>query len=214
MTAPRRVLLFGGTFDPPHNGHMALLESACRAVRPDLAVIEPAGIPPHKRASATPAAHRLAMARCFEAVWPRVLVDDTEICRGGKSYTIDTLDALAARFPGARLYLAIGSDMLRTFRIWWRWQDILRRAVLVVHSREEGDEGALREAAEGLAAEGGRVVFAPGRVLEISSTQLRRLLEEGGDAGAYLPADVAAYIARNGLYRPGPGAATGEEEQP
>lgn len=202
MMEPRRILLFGGTFDPPHNGHMALLESACSAVRPDLAVVEPAGIPPHKKASATPAQHRLAMARCFESVWPRVLVDDTEIRRGGKSYTVDTLGALQARWPGAQLYLAIGSDMLLTFRIWRHWQEILQRAVLVVHSRRGGDEPSLREFARSLVAEGGRVVFAPGRVLEVSSTQLRQALEAGRTPDGLLPPMVARYITDHGLYRP------------
>lgn len=196
-----RVLLFGGTFDPPHNGHMGLLDCACRAVCPDLVVVEPAGIPPHKAASATPAAHRLAMARCFEAVWPRVLVDDTEVRREGKSYTVDTLETLARRYPGAALYLAMGSDMLLTFREWRRWQDILRLAALVVHSRENGDGPRLAACAQSLEAQGGRVVRAPGRVLEVSSTQVRALAASGQDLSALVPAQVATYIARQGLYR-------------
>ena len=198
-----RILVYGGTFDPPHNGHMALLACACKAVQPGRVLVVPAGVPPHKRASATPAAHRLAMARCFEGVWPGVQVDDIEVRRPGKSYTIDTLRQFHGRWPGAQLYLAIGSDMLTTFRIWHCWQEILRLAVLVVHSRENGDEPALRRFADGIAAEGGRVVFAPGQVLGISSTQVRQLARQGKPLGGLVPPLVERYIATHGLYAPG-----------
>ena len=64
---PQKIILFGGTFDPPHNGHMTLLAGAIEAVRPDLVLVEPAGTPPHKRAGGTSAAHRLAMCECFRS---------------------------------------------------------------------------------------------------------------------------------------------------
>ena len=196
------ILHYGGTFDPPHNGHMALVRAAARLLRPDRIIIEPAGTPPHKAASATPAADRLAMCRCFAALGPGVTVSRWEIDQGGRSYTVHTLEMLRAAWPGAQLYLAIGSDMLLTFRIWRHWQEILQRAVLVVHSRRGGDEPSLREFARSLAEEGGRVVFAPGRVLEVSSTQLRQALEAGRTPDGLLPPMVARYITDHGLYRP------------
>lgn len=198
-----RVLVYGGTFDPPHNGHMALLACACKAVQPNRVLVLPAGIPPHKRASSTPAAQRLAMAHCFTSVWPGVQVDDMEIRRNGKSYTVDTLEQLHAANPAAQLYLAVGSDMLQTFRTWHRWRDILRLAVLVVHSRETGDEPALRAFAKGISQNGGQVVFAPGKVLEISSTRLRQLAAEGKALDGLVPPEVARAIAAWGLYRTG-----------
>ena len=88
---PQKIILFGGTFDPPHNGHMTLLAGAIEAVRPDLVLVEPAGTPPHKRAGGTSAAHRLAMCECFRPLFPELVLDTTEIARGGKSYTIDTV---------------------------------------------------------------------------------------------------------------------------
>ena len=80
---PQKIILFGGTFDPPHNGHMTLLAGAIEAVRPDLVLVEPAGTPPHKRAGGTSAAHRLAMCECFRPLFPELVLDTTEIARGG-----------------------------------------------------------------------------------------------------------------------------------
>ena len=96
-----KVLLFGGTFDPPHNGHVHFLKSAIRAARPDRVVVMPACIPPHKAASATPAALRLAMCECFRPLFPALEVSDWEIRQGGKSYTIDTVKMLEEKYPGA-----------------------------------------------------------------------------------------------------------------
>lgn len=191
------ILHYGGTFDPPHNGHMALVRAAARLLRPDRIIIEPAGTPPHKAASATPAADRLAMCRCFLAAAPGVQLDDGEICRGGKSYTVDTL---RAQYPQARIFLAMGSDMLLSFREWRCWREILRIADLAVQSREEGDEPELAAMARSLAADGGRVVLVKAPALEISSTRLREIIESGGDASAYVPAQVWSYIERHGLY--------------
>ena len=81
-----KLLLFGGTFDPPHNGHVHLLQNAIAAVRPDRVVVMPAGTPPHKAASATPARWRLEMCRCFLPLHENLVVSDWEIKRAGKSY--------------------------------------------------------------------------------------------------------------------------------
>lgn len=197
----KRVLLYGGTFDPPHNGHMALLKASCEAVRPDLVLVTPTGTPPHKEGGETPAALRLEMCRCFLSVWPGVQLDDAEIIRGGKSYTIDTVEAVKARFPQAALYLCVGSDMLLTFHEWRRYRDLLALATLVVHSRRPGDGDALHAAAGRLAAEGGRVLFTGGEVLALSSSELRAGLQAGEDIAALVPPQVLAVIRREGLYQ-------------
>ena len=168
-----KVLLYGGTFDPPHNGHMNNLQAALERVQPDRAIVMPADIPPHKAASATPGAVRLAMCQCFKALSPAVEVSDWEIRQGGKSYTIDTVKMLEQKYPGAAVYLCVGSDMLATFTEWRDWQDLLRRTVLVAQSREEGDMPALRAAARALEAEGGKVIFTGAPALPLASTDLR-----------------------------------------
>ena len=145
-----KVLLYGGTFDPPHNGHMNNLRAALDLVRPDRAIVMPAGTPPHKAASATPGEVRLAMCDCFKALSPLVEVSDWEIRRGGRSYTYNTLEMLQQQCPGAELFLSIGSDMLLSFPRWNRWRDILQMATLVVESRRPGDALALHTAAQQL----------------------------------------------------------------
>ena len=125
MGTVQKVLLYGGTFDPPHNGHMNNLRAALELVRPDKAIVMPAGIPPHKKASTTPGEVRLAMCQCFTALSPAVEVSDWEIAQGGRSYTVHTLEMLRDAYPGAELYLCVGSDMLLTFTQWYRWQDML-----------------------------------------------------------------------------------------
>ena len=212
-----KLLLYGGTFDPPHNGHLNNLRAAAGRVRPDLVVVMPAGVPPHKAASATPAELRLEMCRCFYALegtpgLPRLTVSDWEVCQareGRRNYTVLTLEMLAARCPGATLYLTVGSDMLETFREWYRWQDILQLARLVVVSRRIGDDGALHEAARSLDPAGSHILLAPVEALPMASSELRRRLAAGQDCAAALPESVRAVIRRERLY-----AAPEPPEQP
>ena len=168
-----KLLLFGGTFDPPHNGHMRLLQSAIDAVQPDKVVVMPAGIPPHKAASATPASLRLTMCQCFAPLHPDLAVSDWEIGRGGKNYTIDTVRMLEERYPGAEIFLSVGSDMLTTFTQWREWQSLLQKTTLVVQSRYSGDAASLAAAAQNLEAAGGRVIFAHAPVLQAASSDVR-----------------------------------------
>ena len=197
-----RVLLYGGTFDPPHEGHINLLRSAAQAVQPDRTILMPAGVPPHKAASATPAPLRLAMCRCFVQAWPGVQISDWEISRKGKSYTIDTVRMLGQRYPGARLYLCVGGDMLESFRNWRSWRELLARCVLVAHCREDADQLPFRQAARQLEQEGGKVLLLRARVVPQASTQLRRRILEGQSPWGLLPPATARVVERYRLYRP------------
>ena len=188
---PQKIILFGGTFDPPHNGHMTVLAGAIEAVRPNLVLVEPAGTTPHKRAGGTSAAHRLAMCECFRPLFPELVLDTTEIARGGKSYTIDTVRQMNARYPGAQLYFPMGSDMLLWFRNWAAYRELLRH---------KNDAAPVREYAAGLAAEGGTVLFAKAPVFPVSSTEVRALAAKGRPLDGLVPESVAAYIARHHLY--------------
>ena len=195
-----KVLLYGGTFDPPHNGHMNNLRAALELVQPDRAIVMPAGIPPHKAASTTPGEIRLAMCRCFTSLSPAVEVSDWEIRQGGRSYTVHTLEMLQDRFPGAALYLSVGSDMLLSFTTWRRWQDILHRAVLVVESRRPGDDAALHQAAQHLREAGGRILFAHARSYPCASSDLRTGRIPRAQWEQYLPRTVLQVIQAQGLY--------------
>ncbi len=207
-----KILLYGGTFDPPHNGHLHNLQAVATLVRPDLVWVMPAGVPPHKAASSTPAALRLEMCEAFRALEgteevPALTISDWEIRRaraGQANYTVFTLEMLAGRYPGAELYLAVGSDMLLTFTQWRRWQDILRLATLVCQSREDGDAAALADAARRLVADtpgANRILLAGAEAQPMASSRLRAALAAGEDCSHLLPDAAVRVIRREGLYR-------------
>ncbi len=197
----KRILLYGGTFDPPHNGHIRNLKAAVQAVKPDRVVVMPAGVPPHKAASATPAALRLAMCGCFADAVPGAEISAWEIDRGGRSYTVDTLRMLRQKWPGAHLYLAVGSDMLLSFEEWREWREILSLATLVVQSRRDGDLPALRRMAQTLRAAGGHIVFAHAPAFSCASHEIRQGMFGPEQLAALVPPSVLRIMRENKLYR-------------
>ena len=208
-----KTLLYGGSFDPPHNGHLNNLRAAAACVRPDRVVVMPAGLSPFKQHTAAPAALRLEMCGCFrqlaqgeEAVTPQLEVSSWEIAQaeaGRRNYTVLTVEMLAAQDPEGELYLAVGSDMMLSFDGWHRWQDILRLAHLVVTSRNAGDAPELCAKARQLDASGARILFAPVEALPMASSVLRTRLAAGEECENELPVSVRRVIRREGLYTKG-----------
>lgn len=202
-----KILLYGGSFDPPHNGHLNNLHAAIRRVHPDKVVVMPAGLSPFKQQTAAPAALRLEMCSCFRELGqavPQVEICGWEIAQaeaGNRNYTVLTVEMLARKYPDAQLYLGIGSDMLLSFDAWHRWQDILRLAHLVVVSRNIGDDPALHVKARQLDPAGGRILFAPVEALPMASSGLRARLAAGDPCEAELPEAVRAVIRRENLYQ-------------
>ena len=204
-----KILLYGGSFDPPHNGHLNNLRAAAARVRPDRVVVMPAGLSPFKQSTAAPGSARVEMCACFRALEaegavPALCVSGWEVeqaALGRRNYTVLTLEMLVRENPGAILYLAIGSDMLLSFEGWHRWQDILRLARVVVTSRDIGDAPALHAKAKLLDPSGGRILFAPVQALPMASSQLRARLAAGEECEAELPEEVRSVIRREGLYR-------------
>ena len=206
-----KTLLYGGSFDPPHNGHLNNLRAAAACVRPDRVVVMPAGLSPFKQHTTAPAALRLEMCGCFrqlaqgeEAVTPQLEVSSWEIAQaeaGRRNYTVLTVEMLAAQDPEGELYLAVGSDMLLSFDGWHRWQDILRLAHLVVTSRNVGDAPELHAKALRLDPTGARILFAPVQALPMASSDIRTRLAAGEGCEAELPEAVRAVIRREKLYK-------------
>ena len=176
-----KILLYGGSFDPPHNGHLNNLRAAADRVHPDKIVVMPAGTSPFKEGTNASGALRLEMCRCFAALaqepgMPPLEVSGWEVAQaaaGSRNYTVLTLEMLARENPSAVLYLAIGSDMLLSFEGWHRWQDILRLAHLVVTSRNVGDAPELHAKALRLDPTGARILFAPVQALPMASSDIR-----------------------------------------
>ncbi len=192
-----RLGVFGGTFDPPHVGHLALAEWARDALRLDRVLFVPAGTPPHKhRADLSSPADRLAMTRAAIRGHAAFEVVPLEARRRGPSFTVDTLRALRARFPGARLYLLMGEDSLREFDSWREPEAIARLATLAVALRP----GARRRRPRA----GWRVAWLGNPGLEVSSSALRARVRAGRSVGYLVPEAVARLITRRGLYRAAP----------
>ena len=199
--------VYGGTFNPPHLGHLTSARLAMEALGLDRLIFVPAGDPPHKDLPpfSPPAEERLRMMELAadSMLLPgRVEVSDTEVRREGKSYTADTLAELHEQYPDDELYLLMGTDMFLTLQNWKRPEAICSLAHLAAFARTETD------AAEELEEQGKRLREAYGaeytvlrlpQVVPVSSTQLRDLLpwEEGRE---YLPAAVYGHILRHGLY--------------
>lgn len=191
-----KVLVFGGSFDPPHTGHMNLLANGVRAVCPARVLVVPAGAAPHKAPSPTPGDLRAAMCACFSAVFPAAEICRMEIDRPGKSFTSDTLAELRRQNPGCQWYLLIGADMLLSFTEWHHWQELLGLATLVAAGRAPGQHEALAAAARALEAAGGRVIFAEGPVVEASSGAIRAAIAKGDEEAYKLIPPPADEIAR------------------
>ena len=199
--------IYGGTFNPPHLGHLAAARFALEALELDELRFVPAAAPPHKALPAgTPAPEeRLAMTELAadSLLLPdRVGASDMELARPGKSYTADTLRQLRAKYPGARLWLLMGADMFLTLHQWREPEAIAALAGLCTFARAASDSlEALEAQAAYLQKTFGaetRVLRLP-RVVEVSSTQLRELLARG-EGQDYLAPAVYGYIIRRGLY--------------
>ena len=217
----KKYALFGGTFDPIHEGHLYLAREFARRLQLDRVVLMPTYVPPHKtRTRMAPAEDRLAMCRLAVDGDPLFEVSDLEICRGGASFTADTLAALHGREPAAGWYLITGADMFLTLGTWNRFDEIARLAVLCAAPREGVSVQALSECAKELESRGARCVVEDIPELRVSSTELREQLC-GGEAACrrlaeqgLLPAPVAEYIGKRKLYTgKGPMKAMQTDEQ-
>lgn len=197
-----RIGVYGGTFAPPHMGHVQAAELFLRQMQLDLLYIIPAAIPPHKQIDAADdPARRLAMCRLAFAGMRGVLVSDMEIARGGKSYTVDTLRALSA--PDRRLFLLMGTDMMLTLDEWREPAEIFALSYPVYMRRETDPENDLRIVEKNrlyLEKYGKIVRRLPGEVLELSSTDIRALAARGEPISGLVPPAVEAYIRENRLY--------------
>ena len=199
-----RIGIYGGTYNPPHIGHMRAAEYAIEALSLDRLLLIPTGVSPHKEmASGASSADRLEMLRLSAAGLEKAEVSDIEIRREGRSYTVDTLRQLKAENPGAELVLLMGTDMFLSFMTWREPESIMKLATLAVFCRGEKGEVAKIEAQKiALEAMGARIELVHNPVTAISSTDLRRMLVFGC-ADSFLMPGVGDYIRERGLYGTG-----------
>ncbi len=191
----RRIGLLGGTFDPPHHGHLQAAATALVSLELDVVFLVVANDPWQKTAGGqdvTPADVRLAMVRAAAQAHSGIEVDDLEIRRGGPSYTVDTLDALAQRSTEDHLFVLVGSDIAPELDSWARPEEVRRHATIVVMERP-GHIGARPPA-------GWDHVVLDGEFPDLAGTELRALAATGGDVTSAVSEDVYRLIVKHGLY--------------
>ena len=193
-----RIGLFGGTFDPPHRGHIAVVADVADALDLDQVLWIPAGQPPHKSSlSMAPLVLRLEMTRAVIGVDSRFKLSRIEAGRMGPSYTVETAYALKDGCPEAKLFLIIGTDQFRQLHLWKDPERLLSLVELVVMDRG-GQQGA-EHVPNVPGAENAH--FVPVRKINISSTDVRVAVNDGQNVSTLIPAAVEEIILREGLYR-------------
>ena len=192
-----RLGIFGGSFDPPHIGHLLVAEDACDELGLDRLIFVPAAIQPLKahRGTVSPA-QRLEMVRLLADGNPRFDVSAAEVERSGLSFTVDTLTHFATEYPAAERYFLIGADVLSTFAKWREPARVLELAQLVVLQRADADAPALPPAMDPA-----RLRRLNTRRVDVSSTEVRERVRQGKPIRGFVTDNVAAFIARNALYR-------------
>jgi len=196
-----RIGILGGTFNPPHIGHLVCAQEAHGQLELDVVVLMPVNAPPHKDAHGDPGVeHRLELCRLLVAKDERLAVSRIEADRPGPSFTVDTLEELHDESPGDDLIFIVGGDMARSLPSWREPERILELATLAIAERE----GVGRtDIAETLAPLRGadRVSFFDMPRIDVSSTRIRERVATGRPIRYLVPDDVARYIATQGLYR-------------
>jgi nicotinate-nucleotide adenylyltransferase len=201
--------ILGGSFNPPHRGHLALARDAREELRLERVLLMPLHTPPHKPAAADPGpAHRLAMCRRAAEGEPGIETSALEIERGGPSYTVDTLGEIHADDPEAELTFVVGADTALTLPRWRRPEQVLALARLAVASRPGADGGEVLDALASIPAACGaagpyvepEVVFLSMAPIDVSSSQVRAAVARGEGVEELVGEPVARYIAEHGLY--------------
>lgn len=208
--------IFGGTFDPIHFGHLRTAFELMQALRLGEMRFMPAGNPPHREQTIADAELRLAMVHAAVDGQPGFTVDDREVRREGPSYSVDTLSALRAEYPQRPLCLIIGMDAFLGLPKWRQWRELLELAHLVVAHRPGWRAPSMGPLGELLVDRGtgrindlhearaGCIYIHAVTQLEISSTELRKLIAAGRDPRYLVPDAVRAVIEQSGCYRVSP----------
>ena len=219
MTRAPRIGLFGGTFDPIHNGHLRAARLVQKRFGLDRVFFIPAAVPPHKaRPDMASARDRLRMTALAVAGRDSWTASPVELRAGGPSYSIRTIETMRRRFPRARLFFIVGADAFLEIETWREWERVLRRCAFIVMTRPGSRlkaaaavlgpawKSALRPVAPGQRLTNGifdppGVFFLPIAALSISSTEIRARAREGRSLAGLVPRAVADHIRTKRLYR-------------
>jgi nicotinate-nucleotide adenylyltransferase len=195
------VGVLGGTFDPPHIGHLVIAQEALSQLGLARVIFAPTRQPPHKPANGiSPIEDRLAMVRLAIAAHPEFSLSEVDVNRTGPTYTVDTMRLLHAQFPDTELYFIMGMDSLANILTWRSPDQLIRACRLAVFNRPgfSVDLPALEARLPGLRE---RAVLLPAPALDIAASDLQRRVRAGQSIAHLVPEPVASYIAEHGLYQ-------------
>lgn len=197
-----RIGILGGTFNPPHLGHLVAAQEAHRELALDHVLLVPAGTPPHKPVDDEPGAqHRLELSRLAVSDDERFAVSDLELRRDGPSYTVDTLKVLSTKAPSDELFLILGGDIAAGLPKWHEPETVLELATVAIAKRRGTAKSTVDEALAQLRG-GERARFFQMPRIGISSTMVRRRVRARQPIRYFVPDSVMHYIETHGLYRP------------
>ena len=201
MKKLRRIAMYGGSFNPIHDGHTAVAAAFVKKLKLDKLLFVPTAEPPHKNADEMVSAeHRLEMCRRAAKNIKKAEVSDIEINRSGKSYTVDTLRELAQLYPDSEFFLIMGADMFTTLLEWRQPEEIFKLATLCTVPRSGEDVTSLSEYGEKYKAMGAKVCILDMKKIDISSTNIRRHVFADKSISKMVCGDVERYIYANYLY--------------
>lgn len=204
--AGRRVGLFGGSFDPIHDGHLRPVRQARRALELERVIYLPTAVPPHKpKRQLASAMRRYAMVELALLDEEGLYASDHELTLGRPAYTVETVESFAASWPEADLHLLIGADSFLELATWKRWEELVRMVQLVVLARPGWELDRYRDGLPAALCDriaDGAVHVVAGERVDMSSTELRQRLASGGPLPAEaVPPRVYDYIRKYSLYR-------------
>ena len=192
-----KILLFGGAFDPPHNGHLAILKEASQYIDFDKIIVMPTGIPTHKKGCTAPFDVRYHMAKlAFETVDSDVEVSDYEGNNLKDDYTYLTLRYLKEKYEDAEIYMLIGSDSLFSLRKWKNHSEVIANCTPVVFARKDGQEAEIAREISEIEKLGAKIIYIPYKITDVSSSAFRNNMVDY----TALPEKVAEFIKENNLY--------------
>lgn len=198
----KKIAIFGGTFNPVHKGHINLCLQCNYIFNFDKILLIPTNIPPHKECETQLASNfdRLNMLKIAILENPLFEVSDIEYQLGGKSYTYNTIIELKKKYTDYEMYLIIGSDMMKTFHLWYNNDLILKEVTIIAGARHENEYNELLLLKEKQFNSSNKIQIADINIAEMSSTQIRQAIRDGLDMSKYLFEDEMKYIKAKKLY--------------
>lgn len=197
-----KIAIYGGSFNPIHNGHLNVIKSTLLSLSPDKLFVMPVGNPPHKSEDELiDSKERIKMAMIATKAFENVFVSNYEASKAEKSYTFETLEYFKTLYPDDQLYFLLGSDRLNIFLNWRGADKIMSMCELVGVCRSKGDYDVAKKAMEDIIRAGGRCRLINCEPVEASSTEIRKMIAMGKRPVGFVPKEVTDHIFEKGLYR-------------